>query len=92
MGFTRTWSIVNGRQVVEVTGTPWVTPGDLDNHADDETNIHGIADTQDLLVTADLTAHAADTTSVHGIADTSALATEAYVDDAIAAHVAALHP
>lgn len=59
----------------------------LTTHNNDTTNVHGIADTGDLIVTADLNAlnddvntvttslstHEADTTNVHGITDTSDL-------------------
>lgn len=91
MGFERTWTIVNGRQVVSVTGTPWVAPADLITHANDTTAVHGIADTTVLATDAELAAHAADTTAIHGIADTAALATDAEVTAAIAAHVLAEH-
>ena len=37
------------------------------------TNVHGIADTTALALTADIEAHRLDTTSVHGIADTADL-------------------
>ena len=37
------------------------------------TNVHGIADTSDLLVTLDLTNHSDETLSVHGIANTADL-------------------
>lgn len=45
----------------------------LQNHADDTTNIHGIADTSLLATTSDISTHNSDTTNVHGITDTSAL-------------------
>ena len=62
----------------------------LAGHEADTTNVHGIADTSQLLTDADLSglatdaelaAHAADTTAVHGIANTADLLTSADLDD-----------
>jgi hypothetical protein len=47
----------------------------LQNHADDTTNIHGIANTALLATTADITTHNDDTTNVHGITNTANLVT-----------------
>lgn len=46
----------------------------ITSHADDTTNVHGIADTAELVTTTILDNHNNDTTNVHGIVDTSALA------------------
>jgi hypothetical protein len=46
----------------------------LQTHNQLTTNVHGIADTADLLVSSDLTDHNDSTTGVHGISDTSFLA------------------
>lgn len=48
---------------------------ELSSHANDTTNIHGIADTSALATTTDISNHSSDTTNIHGIADTSVLAT-----------------
>jgi hypothetical protein len=56
----------------------------LSAHEADTTNIHGIANTANLVTSAILAAHESDTTNIHGIADTAALATKAYADTAAA--------
>lgn len=48
---------------------------DIAAHQADTTNVHGIADTSQLVVNSQLTSHTNATTNVHGIADTSTLAT-----------------
>lgn len=47
--------------------------GAITTHNSLTTDVHGIVDTSDLLVTLDLTNHSADTINVHGIADTADL-------------------
>lgn len=53
------------------------TQDELDTHAADTTNVHGITDTSALATDAEVATavsdHSADTTSVHGIADTANL-------------------
>ena len=66
----------------------------ITTHNNDTTNVHGIADTAALALTATVatdiaaavTAHNDDTTNVHGIADTSLLSTKAYADAAVSTH------
>ena len=55
-------------------------------HTSENTNVHGIANTADLLVTQDLTDHASLTENIHGIADTSLLATDSDVSTAVSDH------
>lgn len=45
----------------------------LDNHINDTTNVHGIANTADLAYQSDITNHAAVTLNVHGISNTAEL-------------------
>jgi hypothetical protein len=65
----------------------------LNTHANDSTNVHGIADTS-LLATQDfvnttssgnVSTHNLDTTGVHGIADTAELALQSDITDALTA-------
>lgn len=66
----------------------------ITTHNNDTTNVHGIADTAALALTATVatdiatavTAHNDDTTNVHGIADTALLSTKAYADAAVSTH------
>jgi hypothetical protein len=70
-----------------ITGTIGTVTTNLNNHANDTTEVHGIPDTSVLATSSDVSGavstHAADTTQVHGIADTSQLATLANVQGAI---------
>ena len=67
----------------------------VSTHSSDTTNVHGIADTSALALTATVatdistavSAHSSDTTDVHGIADTSALATTSATASAISTAV-----
>jgi hypothetical protein len=54
----------------------------VSTHAGLDQNVHGIANTADLLVTQDLTDHAGLTENVHGIANTALLATTSDVANA----------
>jgi len=64
--------------------------GDLNTHNSTTENVHGIADTTQLVTSSDMTdaitgaisTHESDTSNVHGIADTTALATKSYADTA----------
>ncbi len=63
----------------------------LNTHANDTTNVHGILDTADLATksyvdtksSGDINTHNLDTTNVHGIADTAELATQSDLTDAL---------
>ena len=67
----------------------------VSTHSSDTTNVHGIADTSALALTATVatdistavSTHSSDTTDVHGIADTSALATTSATASAISTAV-----
>ena len=59
---------------------------EIGSHSASTTNVHGIADTSDLVLSADLESHENDTTNVHGIEDTSALATMTYVENTVTTH------
>ena len=70
-----------------ITGTIGTVTTNLNNHANDTTEVHGIPDTSVLATSSDVSGavstHAADTTDVHGIADTAQLATLGNVQGAI---------
>jgi len=67
------------------------TQTNLNTHADDTTNIHGILNTADLATqsfvtttsSSGISTHNSDTTNVHGIADTADLATQADITAAL---------
>jgi hypothetical protein len=63
---------VHGIADVEDLATKDYADTAVSNH-NSATNVHGIADTTALALTADIEAHRLDTTSVHGIADTADL-------------------
>jgi len=64
------WGEVDLTQYATLTGVA----GDIAAHEADTTNVHGIADTSQLVVNTQLTDHTSATTNVHGITDTSTLA------------------
>ena len=73
-----------GDGVTHYNDLAWAGKGYTDTHNLQTINVHGIADTSDLVVTSQLdevsnslTDHAETTTSVHGIANTALLATTA---------------
>jgi len=67
------------------------TQTNLNTHADDTTNVHGILNTADLATqsfvtttsSSGISTHNSDTTNVHGIADTADLATQADITAAL---------
>ena len=58
----------------------------VNTHNNATTNVHGISNTADLVVTSDLTDHTSLTENVHGIPDTSVLATDSDVSTAVSNH------
>ena len=62
----------------------------FNNHKDDTTSVHGIADTTELATKTfaqnEVSTHSTDTTNIHGIADTSLLATKTYAQDTVNTH------
>lgn len=50
-------------------------------HESDTTNVHGIADTSQLITSSTLSSHTSATINIHGIANTALLATTATIDN-----------
>ncbi len=65
------WDEVDLSQYATITDVA----ADIATHESDTLNVHGIADTSQLVINSELTNHTSATTNVHGIADTSQLAT-----------------
>jgi hypothetical protein len=65
------WAVVDLTQYATLTSVT----DDIATHAADTIDVHGIADTSQLVVNSQLLSHTDATTNVHGIADTSTLAT-----------------
>lgn len=64
----------------------YYTDNAVNTHANSNTNVHGIANTAELVTTTDLSDHTSLTENVHGIADTALLATDSDVSNAVSAH------
>lgn len=64
--------------------------GEINDHNNDTTNVHGIQDTAALATSSEvsdsISAHSNDTTNIHGIADTSVLVTSSGLSTAISDH------